>query len=65
MSSFGSESNSDVESLEEDVIDAQMKAKWKEWDERRKKVTHCFLINLPEFDLGGKSCVFQFYIDNL
>ena len=39
MSSFGSETNSDVESLEEDVIDAQMKSKWKEWDDRRKKVT--------------------------
>ena len=36
--SFGSDSNNDVESLEEDVIDAQMKSKHKEWDQRREKV---------------------------
>jgi len=37
VSSFGSDSNNDVESLEEDVIDAQMKSKQKEWDQRREK----------------------------
>ena len=46
VSSFGSDSNNDVESLEEDVIDAQMKSKQKEWDQRREKVTYNLSISL-------------------